>query len=183
MTYDSSSTTAFTIFWQKPRITNGRIREYIVRVFDSNLVHVSEIHTDPIANRTVYSAYIHNLTSYRLYHVQVLACTVRCTKSRLYDVKTRIDSPSTMLRPNVINNNSYISVEWQKPVPPNGPISFYQLEVMYDQNSGIYHLNVTKANNVSFRSLDNIQCGIVKVRVRACNVYQFDDNNTETVSR
>lgn len=112
---------SISIIWQKPNVTNGKVKKYTIRYKNATSVYEDD------ANFEEYT--ISNLMSYGKYNISVMACTVKCSKpTQVHLVTTLVGYPSKITQPGVtFQNDSFIMVEWEPPVHPRGKNNIYEV--------------------------------------------------------
>ncbi|KAJ8973280.1 hypothetical protein NQ317_019546 [Molorchus minor] len=157
-----------TLKWQRPHITNGHLKNYIVSYNDKERI------VEPEKN----SLTLKNLSSYTNYTIKVKACTVACSKeSDPIIVTTKMWIPGVVNRPEIFfPNKTHITFIWKKPELMRGKIDYYQImysESKTDNKTNMHYVNVT-SNNFT---IENCKPGKYKgmfVAVRAVNIIGSD---------
>ena len=110
------------VHWTRPRISNGHVTHYIVRVLDT-----SENVT--VNSTTQFTYTVVHLRSYFLYSVIVSACTVGgCGDSGVGMARTLPSEPKGQPSPTAtVVSSSSLRVRWESPEYPNGAILRYEL--------------------------------------------------------
>ena len=108
--------------WIRPRIPNGRVTHYIVRLIETSL-------NVTINSTTQFTYTFVDLRSYFLYRVVISACTIGgCGDSNYGTVRTLPAIPKGQPPPTAIAvSSSILRVRWNPPEFPNGAILRYEL--------------------------------------------------------
>ncbi|KAK5639012.1 hypothetical protein RI129_011504 [Pyrocoelia pectoralis] len=130
--------TSISLIWNRPNITNGKLKYY----------HITYNGMRESIGADVEEYTIYNLYSYVMYNVSVMACTVYCSEpSAPYLVRTLVGYPGKCAQPGVtFQNNSYISVEWERPEFPRGENEVFEVkfkEKLHSENWTHPIINVT----------------------------------------
>ena len=114
----AATPTTLTANWSSPRITNGALSYYELKV-DSRIVY-SGLNT---------SYEIQNLIPFTAYSLSLVACTTGgCTESVATTATTDQANPESLESPElVVMSSNGIKVTWKSPEHPNGPMILYEL--------------------------------------------------------
>ena len=108
--------------WAKPKIPNGHVTHYIVRVLEAS-------RNVTINSTTQFTHTVTDLRSYFLYRVVIGACTIGgCGFSGYGTVRTLPAIPKGQPPPSAtVVSSSSLRVRWDPPEFPNGAILRYEL--------------------------------------------------------
>lgn len=114
----AATPTTLTANWSAPRITNGNLRHYELKL-DSRIIY-SGLNT---------SYEILHLIPHTVYSLSLVACTIGgCTESVAITATTDQANPELLDPPElVVMSSSKIKVTWKSPEHPNGPMILYEL--------------------------------------------------------
>lgn len=143
MTATHVTNSSVTLSWYLPAEMNGVLRNYhlFVNGFEKG-------HFEAAEDATLVTSYtIYGLESYTAYNLSVVACTTLCSeKSNGLTIRTRVGSPGTMSRPQVVLVDAETAkVIWEQPKPPSGPKPIYQVAVSDGERGGMKYFNFTGA--------------------------------------
>ncbi|KAK2920361.1 hypothetical protein Q8A73_002565 [Channa argus] len=151
-TVDSITSNSVNISWTKPKIQNGEVTEYVLKM-NSKVVY---------RGRGL-SVALSDLQPYTSYQLVLLACTRGgCTTSAAVSTVTEEAPPLGLPAPTLkVTGPASVEITWRPPEHPNGIITGYELrrdgEVVYVGSETHYH---------DFTLLPNVEYGYV---VRANN--------------
>lgn len=154
------SNSSISLKWQPPSKMNGYLKNYYV------------YYNEKVENSTTNEIILKNLMSYTNYTISVQACTINCSnRSGAQTVTTKMWIPGKIKPPTIsFQNDSYITVKWERPNPARGEINYYQVKIkerpdMDDTPS----INITTTNY----TLEGCASGKYKhlyISVRAVNI-------------
>ena len=138
------SDSAIKASWSEPQITNGRIREYRLRVNNE---------TQYIGQDREFI--VRGLTPYQAYDFVVVACTYGgCTDSSAVLARPQEAPPAGMQIPVVrVTSSSSIEITWQPPTFPNGIITSYEVRrdgTLIDTTTGLSYIDYEVAPGVEY---------------------------------
>ncbi|XP_018565709.1 cytokine receptor [Anoplophora glabripennis] len=151
---------SISLKWQPPSKINGYLKNYYV------------YYNEKVKNTTTNEITLMNLMSFTNYTISIEACTVKCSnRSNPQSVMTQMWLPGNMKQPAIkFQNDSYITVSWERPKLAGGEIDYYQVKIRERLDmEDTPHINVTTTNY----TLEGCGSGKYKhlyISVRAVNI-------------
>ena len=115
---------AIYVTWSAPRVPNGNVTHYIIRV-----VHQQTSRNTTVNANAPFQLNVTSLDPYILYNVIVSACTIGgCGSSPPSQVRTHPAKPESQPVPTAqALSQSILRVRWDPPIRPNGLVLGYVL--------------------------------------------------------
>lgn len=165
---------SISIKWEEPKTKNGAIQYY--RIYYNN--HSVEVGSLNIlkTNHT-----LTDLTSYENYGIKMQACTKDCSEnSTIQTVTTKIGTPVQIKKPYVTEiQNGTLKIEWNRPIPPKGPLNYYELKFMEkygDHYKTTDTVNVTGGHSYNYKTDNCGNYGSSFIAVRAVNINKYGEH-------
>ncbi|KAJ8936498.1 hypothetical protein NQ314_012362 [Rhamnusium bicolor] len=152
---------SISLKWQPPKEINGILKCYHIYYNNKNII------IDPDKNEET----LKNLTSFENYSITMDACTVACSdRSKPINVMTNMWAPGVIKQPSITSqNDTHLTLSWDKPVPPRGEVNYYQLQFNLENKTMMTYKNVT-TQNYSIEGCSSGKYKALYVSVRAVNI-------------
>lgn len=154
---------SISLKWQRPLKMNGYLKNYYV------------YYNNKMKNSSTNEITLSDLMSFKNYIISIEACTVACSnRSDPINITTRMWYPAQIKQPNIRSQNeSYITVGWDRPEPARGKIDYYQIKIK-DQSDkdDSPTVNVTAPNYTLEVCTSRNHRDHLYISVRAVNIFE-----------
>jgi len=151
--------------WKSPRTPNGRVRSYILEIYDSTDGQL-------VFNRTIISKGSFTLRStlkyYHTYLAKLRAVTVKPGPAAEKTFRTAEGRPSSPSLATPTFNGTHLSLTWKSPTEPNGRILRYKIEfgkMTSNAKVKIDSTNFISGSRRTFTKIETSYGSLVVVRV------------------
>lgn len=154
---------SISLKWQPPSKMNGYLKNYYV------------YYNEKMKNSSTNEITLVGLNSFKNYVISIEACTVACSnRSDPINVTTKMWLPGQMNQPTIKSQNeSYITIGWDRPVPAGGNVDYYQLKIKEPSDKDDFQIVNVTAPSYTMEVCGSGNHKDLSITVRAVNI--FDD--------